>query len=124
MSDEAQTKVLEGDDGQTVSPDVALNERLAAANQALEGIQGAERLSGLARFASKVQSFFETSLPSSLKSAPRLRVGPIMMVAGVLLLIVTGFLFVLSQPEKDRKSTRLNSSHRCISYAVFCLRKK
>src|SRR5437762_6558333 len=28
-------------------------------------------------------------------------------------------LFVL-----DRKSTRLNSSHRCISYAVFCLKKK
>src|ERR1017187_4851873 len=23
--------------------------------------------------------------------------------------------------ELDRKSTRLNSSHRCISYAVFCL---
>src|SRR5437879_9346740 len=23
--------------------------------------------------------------------------------------------------ERDRKSTRLNSSHRCISYAVFCL---
>src|SRR5437879_8523846 len=23
----------------------------------------------------------------------------------------------------DRKSTRLNSSHRCISYAVFCLKK-
>src|SRR5437762_5863683 len=27
-------------------------------------------------------------------------------------------------PDKDRKSTRLNSSHRCISYAVFCLKKK
>src|SRR5437764_11347853 len=27
-------------------------------------------------------------------------------------------------PEEDRKSTRLNSSHRCISYAVFCLKKK
>src|SRR5437762_11405402 len=26
--------------------------------------------------------------------------------------------------SKDRKSTRLNSSHRCISYAVFCLKKK
>src|SRR5437762_4674515 len=26
--------------------------------------------------------------------------------------------------EGDRKSTRLNSSHRCISYAVFCLKKK
>src|SRR5437879_5027682 len=24
-------------------------------------------------------------------------------------------------PSTDRKSTRLNSSHRCISYAVFCL---
>src|SRR5437879_11642004 len=25
---------------------------------------------------------------------------------------------------EDRKSTRLNSSHRCTSYAVFCLKKK
>src|ERR1017187_10976252 len=28
------------------------------------------------------------------------------------------------RPVQDRKSTRLNSSHRCISYAVFCLKKK
>src|SRR2546430_6616087 len=27
-------------------------------------------------------------------------------------------------PEQDRKSTRLNSSHSQISYAVFCLKKK
>src|SRR5207248_7173960 len=27
-------------------------------------------------------------------------------------------------PRRDRKSTRLNSSHRTISYAVFCLKKK
>jgi len=27
-------------------------------------------------------------------------------------------------PTIDRKSTRLNSSHRCSSYAVFCLKKK
>src|SRR5689334_24709970 len=26
--------------------------------------------------------------------------------------------------ERDRKSTRLNSSHSSISYAVFCLKKK
>src|SRR5437660_12921591 len=26
--------------------------------------------------------------------------------------------------ERDRKSTRLNSSHVAISYAVFCLKKK
>src|SRR5207248_5082872 len=41
-------------------------------------------------------------------------------------------LFVWEEPwaefrfptEGDRKSTRLNSSHRTISYAVFCLKKK
>src|SRR5437764_9830248 len=35
------------------------------------------------------------------------------------------FLFKLALAVfRDRKSTRLNSSHRCISYAVFCLKKK
>src|SRR3989442_7433489 len=29
-----------------------------------------------------------------------------------------------AEREKDRKSTRLNSSHVRISYAVFCLKKK
>src|SRR5688572_32100752 len=28
------------------------------------------------------------------------------------------------RPARDRKSTRLNSSHSQISYAVFCLKKK
>src|SRR5690625_6279408 len=31
---------------------------------------------------------------------------------------------VLPSPDQDRKSTRLNSSHVAISYAVFCLKKK
>src|SRR3989440_9427349 len=30
----------------------------------------------------------------------------------------------VTAPESDRKSTRLNSSHDQISYAVFCLKKK
>src|SRR3712207_7958575 len=30
----------------------------------------------------------------------------------------------LDAAEQDRKSTRLNSSHANISYAVFCLKKK
>src|SRR5688572_32847854 len=30
----------------------------------------------------------------------------------------------VSSPGADRKSTRLNSSHSQISYAVFCLKKK
>src|SRR5690625_5534735 len=31
---------------------------------------------------------------------------------------------LLDERAKDRKSTRLNSSHVAISYAVFCLKKK
>src|SRR3712207_7675534 len=33
-------------------------------------------------------------------------------------------LVPLRLPQSDRKSTRLNSSHANISYAVFCLKKK
>src|SRR5260370_27797794 len=36
--------------------------------------------------------------------------------------LVTGVQTVLFR--SDRKSTRLNSSHQIISYAVFCLKKK
>src|SRR5207244_12358048 len=32
--------------------------------------------------------------------------------------------FVECPQQRDRKSTRLNSSHQIISYAVFCLKKK
>src|SRR2546430_16045904 len=35
-----------------------------------------------------------------------------------------GFFLSLQLPVLDRKSTRLNSSHSQISYAVFCLKKK
>src|SRR2546426_1838061 len=43
-------------------------------------------------------------MPSSAPTAPARLVGPCM--------------------HEDRKSTRLNSSHLVISYAVFCLKKK
>src|SRR3712207_7085304 len=33
-------------------------------------------------------------------------------------------LILVVRPGLDRKSTRLNSSHANISYAVFCLKKK
>src|SRR5207248_9309398 len=35
-----------------------------------------------------------------------------------------GPLVLAELRQQDRKSTRLNSSHRTISYAVFCLKKK
>src|SRR5947199_7317190 len=45
---------------------------------------------------------------------------------GVTVLAITPALMALSQKRlnEDRKSTRLNSSHLGISYAVFCLKKK
>src|SRR5438034_6450122 len=36
----------------------------------------------------------------------------------------TALLGLICQASGDRKSTRLNSSHTVISYAVFCLKKK
>src|SRR5690554_784762 len=38
--------------------------------------------------------------------------------------MLVGMLDPLRRPQQDRKSTRLNSSHVRISYAVFCLKKK
>src|SRR2546429_4451589 len=49
---------------------------------------------------------------------------------GSAVLAVTAFLMMFTierehrGAERDRKSTRLNSSHGYISYAVFCLKKK
>src|SRR5688572_32441851 len=37
---------------------------------------------------------------------------------------LAGVALANAVPERDRKSTRLNSSHSQISYAVFCLKKK
>src|SRR5690242_21767477 len=37
---------------------------------------------------------------------------------------IPGLKQMLSSSSGDRKSTRLNSSHMSISYAVFCLKKK
>src|SRR2546430_11469024 len=44
-------------------------------------------------------------------------------MAGFAAMLAVGVLLFLRLPG-DRKSTRLNSSHSQISYAVFCLKKK
>src|SRR5256885_6486027 len=38
--------------------------------------------------------------------------------------VIPDFMIQGGCPQGDRKSTRLNSSHLVISYAVFCLKKK
>src|SRR5699024_11359166 len=45
------------------------------------------------------------------------------LIFGPLLFVIT-LLFFRPVDLSDRKSTRLNSSHVSISYAVFCLKKK
>src|SRR5256885_6945040 len=45
-------------------------------------------------------------------------------LAGLGLSIRASFSRQLREVDGDRKSTRLNSSHLVISYAVFCLKKK
>src|SRR3712207_8363496 len=46
------------------------------------------------------------------------------VLGGVGLLLEIFDLARVDQQRRDRKSTRLNSSHANISYAVFCLKKK
>src|SRR3712207_7517298 len=58
---------------------------------------------------------------------------PLLEVLGVVVLVAQNEMRLIGQlldqqrgdaPVVDRKSTRLNSSHANISYAVFCLKKK
>src|SRR5207248_11128030 len=58
------------------------------------------------------------------------------LVLGAMMVVPSLAILIIDEPERDnvqrvgelfgtdRKSTRLNSSHRTISYAVFCLKKK
>src|SRR5438552_12152913 len=49
---------------------------------------------------------------------------PILQLAGDYLLGGVRLETKAQWQRQDRKSTRLNSSHQIISYAVFCLKKK
>src|SRR5690625_6866840 len=66
----------------------------------------------------------ETELPEGEADVSRskfLRGGALALGAGTLGAAATA---AGAPAEADRKSTRLNSSHVAISYAVFCLKKK
>src|SRR5437588_3511487 len=59
-----------------------------------------------------ITSYCATLLFAALKKPVISATAAALLTAGI-----TGFF-------RDRKSTRLNSSHTVISYAVFCLKKK
>ncbi len=77
--------------------DEAPDETLAT--QALEEIRSTERLSGFGRLATKMQNLFQGSTTSRAKQSSHLKAAPILMSAGLLLLLATGLLFLLSKPE-------------------------
>src|SRR4051794_41267421 len=68
----------------------------------------------------KVADFYEAEVDAKVKALTAL-LEPIMIVfvGGIV-----GFIVISMYLPIDRKSTRLNSSHPSISYAVFCLKKK
>src|SRR5258708_26101942 len=64
------------------------------------------------------------ALPISAASSGLLVDPRILGVRGRGLQVPCGILGLSCRLLRDRKSTRLNSSHQIISYAVFCLKKK
>src|SRR5262245_20774656 len=83
--------------------------------------------------AQRVQRFRQEARAASALNHPNIltihEIGEVKTAAGALHFIATEFiegrtLRELIRNGGDRKSTRLNSSHLGISYAVFCLKKK
>src|SRR5688572_32276460 len=67
-------------------------------------------------------TLFRSDVREQEHDRPRLLVDFVVLLA--LHVLVPGGLVLERERAADRKSTRLNSSHSQISYAVFCLKKK
>ena len=100
MDNDYKTAVVEPEKNVAVLDGQAPDEEAAA--KALEEIRSAERLSGFGRFARRLQGLFQASNTSQSKQGmSHLKAAPIMMSAGLLLLLATGVLFLLSKPESS-----------------------
>ncbi len=78
----------------------------ATAERAVEGIHNAEKVSGFGRFAMSVQNLFQQhSGPTRRENAGQWRAAPVVISAGLLLVVAGGLLFVLSKPA-DQVSPR------------------
>src|SRR5262245_62552264 len=80
----------------------------------------AERLTKLSLQSRSAETDADRGRPSIIAMSPTIEPGP--SIARMRSAPVGATMLTLSRP--DRKSTRLNSSHLGISYAVFCLKKK
>src|SRR5438094_6005563 len=64
------------------------------------------------------------ALPISYQDASLRNVFGVVIILLLLIAPALTMRLLAEEMSRDRKSTRLNSSHRTISYAVFCLKKK
>lgn len=101
MNNGFKTTVVEPDQQEQVTPPNESQSDPELTSQAFEGIRGTERLSGFGRFATRMQSLFQAPQRSRAKTSSHLKAAPIMMSAGLLLLVATALLFVLSKPESS-----------------------
>jgi len=102
MNNEYKTSIVDPGQHDAAVIDEGSEENLTA--QALEDIQNTERLSGFGRFATKMQNMFQASKPSQPRHSSHLKAAPVMMSIGLLLLVATGLLFLLSKPESTVQS--------------------
>src|SRR5256885_11583722 len=90
---------------------------------ALATAAGADPSSSFASFTSLISSASSTSSISTLEEAERQHILRALKQTQWRIAGPKGAAVLLGM-KRDRKSTRLNSSHLVISYAVFCLKKK
>src|SRR6266850_6490323 len=80
---------------------------------------------GLAGAETAARGSLEYAAPEVLEGAPPGTASDLYSLGVTLHELLSGVNpFAAPSPVEDRKSTRLNSSHLVISYAVFCLKKK
>src|SRR3712207_6979317 len=91
----------------TLFPYTTLFRSPAAAREIADAREGAAGVEASARVGERVDGGV---LPAVRRDVAERAEGPALQLGDI--------------PRRDRKSTRLNSSHANISYAVFCLKKK
>ena len=92
-------------------------DRFSALDRDLPGLGGAPHFPGL-------PGLGKTELVKSLSALLGLKFRRVQFTPDLLPSDITGAPILQDAEGGDRKSTRLNSSHYSISYAVFCLKKK
>src|SRR5205085_10002697 len=71
-----------------------------------------------------LQAYLHSFADPDTAAAVRLTLTTALVVVPINTLFGLAAAWAIAKFELDRKSTRLNSSHSQISYAVFCLKKK